>query len=669
MRNKSRMKLVELMILREDIDRALEYLGTKADFQPRMTLVTPPQGASLGPDADRDLGTLSALHSARAYLRLSEPTEFTGMPSLPTDASRAEASRIASAAAELQKRELECATRLDEARGAYDEARAFSNLRVAWDQLDHLTFFSFRIGRIDPASLGALRESAGGRAVIIPLGDDPGRILAAASKKGRFALDSELKKFGFRQLEVPKDFSGVPEGVLEGLKANMETAAAETAEAHSARETYAAAYRGEILSLIESFTLSAQIREVRGELESTQLVYRLSGWISALDAETLMHELDELTEGRIAIRIYDPSEIPTVRDGTEKVPVRFRHNALVKGFERMVFSYGAPLYGTVDPTPIVAFFFTLMFGVMFGDLGQGAVFFLLGLALASGKISLLRRWRHFSPVFLAIGCSSMVMGVLTGEFFANANVLKPFSRAVTGLWGPPRDEILALMPTRDSMGRLFAFFGFTLAIGFVVNVIGLAINIRNQFALGHPAKAIFSKTGICGAFFFLYAVFAALRAVITGGGFQWFDYVCLGVPLALLFFGEPLSRLMEGERPVLENGVFAALIGGFVEILETCSTYISNSVSFLRVGAFALSHAVLSYIVFTMTALLGGTFSAGGLLVMLFGNAVIIVLEGLIVAIQVVRLQYYEFFSKFFTETGSEFKPLRFRYKESHNER
>ena len=86
--------------------------------------------------------------------------------------------------------------------------------------------------------------------------------------------------------------------------------------------------------------------------------------------------------------------------------------------------------------------------------------------------------------------------------------------------------------------------------------------------------------------------------------------------------------------------------------------------SFLRVGAFALSHAVLSYIVFTMTDLVGGTFSAGGLVVIIFGNAVIIFLEGLIVAIQVVRLQYYEFFSKFFTETGSEFKPFKFVYKE-----
>jgi len=102
---------------------------------------------------------------------------------------------------------------------------------------------------------------------------------------------------------------------------------------------------------------------------------------------------------------------------------------------------------------------------------------------------------------------------------------------------------------------------------------------------------------------------------------------------------------------------------GFVEILEAVSTYVSNTVSFLRVGAFALSHAVLSFIVFRFAEDVSGV-TAGTLfsiLIFIFGNLIIIFLEGMIVAIQVVRLQYYEFFSKFFTETGVEFNPFRFR--------
>ena len=146
--------------------------------------------------------------------------------------------------------------------------------------------------------------------------------------------------------------------------------------------------------------------------------------------------------------------------------------------------------------------------------------------------------------------------------------------------------------------------------------------------------------------------------------FFWFDGAILGFFLFGVFLSEPMTRLVEGHRPVFENGFFAAIIEGIVEVLEVVSTYISNSVSFVRVGAFALSHAVLSYIIFMLTDMVGGGFSVGGLAVTILGNAVIIILEGMIVAIQVIRLQYYEFFSKFFTETGKEFKPFKLNYKE-----
>lgn len=129
--------------------------------------------------------------------------------------------------------------------------------------------------------------------------------------------------------------------------------------------------------------------------------------------------------------------------------------------------------------------------------------------------------------------------------------------------------------------------------------------------------------------------------------------------LALTAFCEPLERIVEGKKPVLENGVFSAVIGALVEVIEVLSSYISNTVSFVRVGAFALAHAVLGFIISMMSGLAG----PAGILVMIIGNAIVIVLEGMIVAIQVVRLQYYEFFSKFFTETGREFKPFRFEYK------
>jgi V/A-type H+-transporting ATPase subunit I len=655
-----KMQLVELMMLARDVDHVLEYLGKNASFQMQDRAGVSASGRSK--NADRDV--LDRLQSCRKYLGVADVEGYTSVSSLPAADDLAKAERFIAEVEDIRRSELETAEQLKRITAAYDEARAFANLKVSYSELEHLTFLALRIGKIDGSAFDGLKSSVGDRAAVVALGEDRSRILAVSSKKGRFALDSELKKFGFVPLDVPQDFVGVPDGVLESLKAQVDESTRKTAEIADRRARFAELRRDELVGYLRSFSIASQVCEVKQGLEATQLVYRISGWIAESDSATLMKDLDELTEGRIAIRVYSPREVSSVLDGNEKVPVKYRHGPFVRSFERMVFSYGAPLYGTIDPTPVVAFFFTLLFGIMFGDVGQGGVFLLLGLALISGKFAVIRRWQHFGPIFVAIGLSSMVMGLLTGEVFTNSSVLVPFSRWITGIFGSPRDRILELMPTKDSIGKIFIFFGFTVAVGFIINSVGLIINIVNQFSLHRPSLAIFSKTGLCGAFFFWYVLFAALRIVLTKGAIQWFDIVCVVLPLVGLFFAEPLGRLVEGKRPILENGLFSAFIAGFVEILEVVSTYISNSVSFLRVGAFALSHAVLSYITFTMSDLVGGSLSAGGLAVALFGNAIIIVLEGLIVAIQVVRLQYYEFFSKFFTETGREFKPFRFKYSE-----
>lgn len=655
----AQMKLVELMILKQDINHVLEYLGKDAKFQ-----IQNETDFTGNREENPFSEMLTRLQGARGYLSFPDALEYTTETTLPTEKDIESANAILDDVEKLHQQEQEAAEQKKRVVSAYEEALAFANLKVAYSEFEHLTFLTMRIGKIDPQYFDELRFAVGDRAVIVPLGEDKTRILAATSKKGRFALDSELNRFGFAPLEIPKDFKGIPDDVLESLKNQVEDSIAQVEVVSKERARFSSINRNQIIRLMLTFSLGSKVQAVRESLESTQLVYRIMGWISADEATSLMQDLDNRTEGRIAIRVYSPSEVPSVQNGREKVPVRYRHGSLVKSFERMVFSYGAPLYGTIDPTPIVAFFFTLLFGIMFGDVGQGLVFFLIGILLTKKLVPVLRKSYQFGPIFLAIGTSSMLMGLLTGEFFANGALLHPFGYFVTGLFGEPRAVILEIMPSKDSLDKLIVFFAFTLIIGFIINSVGLLINIVNQFSLGRPAKALFSKTGICGAVFFWYVVFFALRLGLLGSSFAWYDAVVLGTSVAGLFFAEPLSRLVEGHRPVLENGLFSALIEGVVELLEVVSTYLSNSVSFLRVGAFALAHAVLSFIIFTMTELVGGSLSAGGIIIAVFGNLVIIVLEGLIVAIQVIRLQYYEFFSKFFTETGREFIPFRFTYKE-----
>lgn len=415
----------------------------------------------------------------------------------------------------------------------------------------------------------------------------------------------------------------------------------------------------ELERLLGCLSIGVHVQQVESSLESSGILYKISGWLPLADVKSIVEDLDSLTAGRVSICLYRPEEVASVAAGEEKVPVHFKHNKFVASFERMLFSYGSPQYGSIDATPLMAFFFPLLFGIMFGDAGQGLVLLLIGVLLSTGAIKRFPTWNKFGPIFMAVGCTSTIMGILTGEFFANNKILVPLSRFISGLWGEPHDHILHLMPSADTIGTVFMFFGFTLAIGFIMNSIGLVINMINQFSLGKPYKAIFGKTGLCGAVFFWYVVFMAIRVAVLGIPLFVGDWIVIGVSLLGACFGHPIERMLKKEKPVFEHGVGVGIIEGVVEILEIVSSYLSNTVSFLRVGAFGLAHAVLGFIIHTMAEMLGG---AGGLAVMIIGNGIVIVLEGMIVAIQVVRLHYYEFFSKFFTETGREFKPFRFQY-------
>ena len=653
------MRLIELMTLRQDISKVIEYLGKKGNFQ-FQTKLQGGDAASSESFKNADKEFFDNLQRARIFLAVPDRTDDGRSCSAPSDADRDDAAKLLASVDDLKRRvtgSIEEAKRVDD---AYKEALAFSNLKASYSELEHLSFLSLRIGKIDPTLFEALKDAVGERAVVIPLGNDNSRILAASSKKGRFALDTELKKFNFVNMEIPQDFKGIPDDVLAGLKNEKIVAAQKVAEMEKERSNFAETHREKLLALLGSFSIGMQIQDVESKLQSTELVYRLTGWISARDSDAMMKELDQLTEGRIAIREYLPSEVPSVINGKEQVPVEVHHRKFVKGFERMLFSYGAPVYGTIDPTPFVALFFTLLFGIMFGDFGQGFVIFVLGILLEK-RILRIGSYNRSAPVFIAVGASSMIMGLLTGEFFTNETLLEPFAYWVTGLFGKPHAPIVKLMPSGTDTSAMFAMFGVAIAVGFLINTIGLIINITNKFIVRKPGRALFGKTGLAGACFFWYIVALVVRVLFFHQTASRFDFIAIGVFMFFAAFGEPFERLVDGERPIAENGIGALVISGVVELIEVISTYLSNSVSFLRVGAFALAHAVLAFVISMLADMIG---SPGGIIVTVLGNALVIVLEGMIVAIQVVRLQYYEFFSKFFNETGVEFSPFCFTYKQ-----
>jgi len=680
-----KMKQIDLTVMKSDIDAVIEFLGRQAQihFLNDNDAPVATKNETTKSERDRIREKLDSLASAAGLLDVPLPTEPLDDSRYPGESEERLANTICSAVSALTNRVNELAAEKRKVEETLNEAKAFANLNAPFSELDQLSYLTLRVGRLDLRRLDELKKTLSDRVQIIPLGDNKtgdadgnpeGRILAAASRKGRFALDSELKKLDFAPIVVPEGFKGIPAELISSLEKKLKAATREYEGIMNRGKILREECAGNLQSLTASYLMASIAEELKARLKSTKNVFLLSGWVPADTVRALVSNLEKLTEGRIAVRAYDPDEIDSVKEGREKVPVSLKHGAFVDGFKKVVFSYGAPLYGTIDPTPLVAFFFTILFGIMFGDLGQGLVLLLLGFLTGKRGPRLLSGFRNFSVPLKSVGISSMVMGILNGEVFTNEKLLIAPTRAlVSFLTGRPSeiDRILTIMPLAESGGsvtKLFYFFGFTIGLGVLLNSTGLIVNMTNQFFLKRYEKAIFAKTGLAGIALFWYAISIAVRFTVSAirpdysFSFRWFDIAGLAIPALAIFLGPAIWRLITGERPVFAEGAMVFFMEGFVEILETVSTYVSNTVSFLRVGVFALSHAVLAYIVFRFseevaTAPAGTAFKV---LIMVFGNLVIILLEGMIVAIQVVRLQYYEFFSKFFTETGVEFSPFRF---------
>ncbi len=654
------MRLVELMALKQDVQNVILYLGKNGNFQ-FQSKKRPVQNDDDKKVLNIDGHFFDSLQKTRAFFNIPDISDSELKVVAATDEDRNKVNKIIATTDEFEKIAEEKNKKLSQITENLKEAESFANLKVPYSQLEHLSFLSLKIGKIPADNFESLRDAVGFYGVIIPLGKDKSKILAVSSKKGRFALDTELKKFGFVNMEIPENFNGIPEEALLGMQQEKVAAEREVAKINEEKKNYADTHSEEIRQLLGAFCISKQVKDIQNGLESTSMVYRLTGWIPAADSRSFMKELDDLTEGRIAIREYLPTEVPSVLRGEEKVPVKLTHGKFVSAFERMIFSYGSPLYGTIDPTPFVAIFFTFLFGIMFGDFGQGLVIFIAGLLMAK-KVIKVGAWNKFAPIFMGVGCSSCIMGLVTGEFFGTEKLLEPFALFVTGLFGNPHAPILKVMPSSNpnSIFVIFGIFGVTIALGFVINSIGLIVNMCNNVINRKFGNVFFGKCGLAGILFYWYVVAFAVRIAAFHHVPAAYDWIVICVSLFFAAFGEPFERLFNGERPVVENGFGSLVIGGVVELIEVVSNYLSSTISFVRVGAFALAHAVLGFIIELMSSKCG---PVGGIFVLIIGNAIVVVLEGMIVAIQVIRLQYYEFFSKFFNETGAEFKPLQFHYE------
>jgi V/A-type H+-transporting ATPase subunit I len=390
----------------------------------------------------------------------------------------------------------------------------------------------------------------------------------------------------------------------------------------------------DLLYKVESAILLLHIKEHCKLTESTCL---FSGWVPKDETEQLVSTLNQRTGGRAIIEVTEAEKLATEREGKVDIPVLFKQPPFLRPFEMLVSGYGTPSYRTLDPTLFVGITFLAMFGMMFGDVGHGLVLLVAGIFLTATSL----RFREPGKLGIYCGAASMAFGFLYGSFFGIEDL-------IPALWVKPLENITDL---------------FKVAIGFgiVVVSLGIVLNVINSVRTHSFWENFFGRSGPLVGVVYWAGIGIVIKFLMTGGGLPHpaVFYGLFVAPLAVFAARGPLLKIMRKRRRAFSEGVGTYIMESVVEIMEILMGYLANTVSFIRVAAFGLAHAGLFIAVFSLADVVskkpGGAVLSGVVLVL--GNLLIIALEGLVVTIQALRLEYYEFFGKFFKGLGSKYEP------------
>lgn len=200
----------------------------------------------------------------------------------------------------------------------------------------------------------------------------------------------------------------------------------------------------------------------------------------------------------------------------------------------------------------------------------------------------------------------------------------------------------------------------SVAIGFVCISVAMILNIYSSLKRGNLARALVTPNGVAGLVFYWALVIGLVVQLLTGKKVLTAPYVIFLIilPLVVLFLQEMLTNLIN-HQPAKPEKMGEYLIQSFFELFETLLSLLSNTVSFLRVGAFVLVHSGMMTMVFTLAAMGGPDGSIGNLIIVIAGNIFVGVFEALLVGIHVLRLNFYEMFSRFYDGDGRPFLPVR----------
>ena len=353
--------------------------------------------------------------------------------------------------------------------------------------------------------------------------------------------------------------------------------------------------------------------------------FALVGWIPESKVDEISSKLDKIS--RIDYSIESGNELLKYSP-----PTKLKNKKIFSPFEFFVSTFGLPKYSDIDPTPFVAITYTLIFGMMFADVGQGLLIALAGLFL--NKVKKMK----FGNILTACGLSSSLFGFVFGSFFGFENALDPIYK------------FLNLNPVR-AMESTMPIIIASICIGIICLLLAMSVNIYSLIRKKDILEAILSHSGICGI-----ALYSSLVTLILSSFLNFsrtlslLSILIMVTSLVLVFFKGIIKSKFENTKIDVGEYLFSQVF----EIFEILLSYFTNTLSFIRVGVFIFVHTGMMMVVFNLAEM----FSIAYYPIIIIGNIFVTCLEALLVGMQVMRLQFCELFGRFFEGGGREFTPI-----------
>ena len=635
-----KMKFLSITGPKADIDRMTETYLSKYEIHLENALSELTEVASLSPflEINPYKEALSTIDSF--YDQLEDPSQITPEP-MDIESAIQTVRKIQEGSRRLEEEKARLQSEHAEVLDPLKIIRPFKDLNFDVSSILKFKYIHYRFGRIEKQYLQKFEKYIYDNldTLFIKCGEDDLYVYGVyfVPEHQAHKVHAVYSSMHFERIFIPDEYQGTASEAFAKLDARHR-------EIHKALDANKEASRKFLVdnsirivsakAALDACSSSFDIRRLAACTPGdSNTFYILCGWMTEKDA--LDFQKDIQNDEKIFCLMEDQKA-----PANKKPPTKLKNPKLFKPFEMYIKMYGLPAYNEIDPTWFVAITYSFIFGAMFGDVGQGLVLFLGGL--------ILYRTKHMdlAGIISCAGVFSVFFGFMYGSFFGFEDILK-------AIWLKPMSKMMDV----PLVGKLNAVFVIAIGFGMFIILICMIFNIINSVRRKDAEKTWFDSNAVAGLVFY-GSIVLTIGLFISGKKLPAAAVLVImfGVPLILMFLKEPLTNLVEKKSEIFpeQKGMF--FVQSFFELFEVLLSYLSNTLSFLRIGAFAVSHAAMMEVVLMLAGATNG--GSPNWVVVVLGNIFVCAMEGLIVGIQVLRLEYYEIFSRFYSGNGREFQPF-----------